>query len=787
MTLADDSPRSSWAPVWAYLNTHSRRELESAHQQVQAELAEQEITGSVHDAEDGTERLWQLDSVPFVLDHGEWETLTALLAQRAQVLETVLQDLYGSRQLLRQDWFPRRLVYEHPGYLRPLIGAGQQRHLHCYAADLVRGSDGLWRVLADRCQAPYGLGYALQNRLVIGRSLPELFRQTQVQALAPFFKNMVAHLRQQAAHPAPRIALFGSPGASESNYEQAFLARYLDVDLVVADDLTVRNRRLWLKTLGGLRPIDVLLRFVHDRWADPLDLRPDSTTGVPGLVDAIRAGNLISANALGSGVVDSPGLLPYLDRCASFFNTPLGIESVAGHWCGDQQELDMVLNNLGNHVLQSAWHGLRQKPLFPREVDDPAEFDRLRQQLIDQPAAFAAVDRSQLSTAPAWNTGILGHHAVVMRLFLAADGTGGFAALPGGLVRCATDPAFAYYGIRHGGTSKDLWVPTPIREDAPPTPVVPRRSGVAERTADDLPSSRLDDLFWFGRSGETLDHLTRLLRVAIGIERDRVLGERASGCATIDALLDRQAPGADERSSHQALEDLVFGSRGACLHDLSKELGRLARSARAFLSGDTWLQVQELRQQFKRSGVARAARLATLDRLAMRIISHTNAITGTIADNMVRDHTWTFVDLGRRIQRGILLAELIDTCQQTTPEASDLLGLMTIADSAVTWRARFSQLPDQAGLLYLLGDQGDNPRSVAYQLHRLERHLRSLPGMIAIGDPLLMLVDGASAALDQRRMADVAAQLRQLADQVDHRWFSHALPGRSVDRSQEVR
>ena len=430
---SDDQPRAGWAPLWSYLNTSSGSALKQHHRSVQSELTEQEIVASVSDADDGTPRQWQLDSVPFILAADQWRSLGEALKLRATALEAILQDVYGAQELLTKDWFPRQLLFEHPGYLRPIVHHAPQRFLHLYGADLIRGPDGSWQVFADRCQAPFGLGYALQNRLVIGRSLPNLFRQTQVRALAPFYRHLIEGIRRQsAAGEHARVVLLGSKHLGDTNYEQDFLARYLDIDFVTADDLTVRGDRLWLKTLGGLVQVDVCLRFVDDRWCDPLNLRPDSLAGVPGLVDAARAGHVLMANGLGSGLLDSPAFLPLIDRCAEHLGLQAGpLPGLAAQWLGGNINAEDVLAASPSPVLLSSWFGLRQRPVSAADSDVLAA-------VRDRSAAYVAMPSIAPSRSPSWAEGFLTDHANVVRMYLLSDGQGGWRVLPGGW--CAARP-----------------------------------------------------------------------------------------------------------------------------------------------------------------------------------------------------------------------------------------------------------------------------------------------------------------------------------------------------------
>ena len=408
-------PRAGWGPLWSYLNLSSRGELDYAHQQVQDELAEQAITAAPEDSSfepidnQQDRRSWALDSIPYVVDHSEWSWLSEQVQYRAQSINAIIADCYGERRLAQQDWFPRRLLAENPSFIRPLADGRQHGpFLNCYAVDLIRDQAGSWRVLADRCQAPFGLGYALQNRLVMGRSLTDVFEASKATSLAPFFRRLLGSLRSLSTQVQPRIALLSSSSLGDTSYEQAFMARYLDIDLVTAQDLTVRNRQVFTKTLGGLQPVDVLFRWVEDTWCDPLFLRGDSLAGVPGLVDAVASGNVVISNALGSGLMDTSAMLPLVHRCAEHLGYQAGgLDTVSVTW--NERQLDLK----PNHVLVRTWRDLKQQPVF---INHLAESERQQwQQRVNQyPADYAMVEQVRTSRAPAWEDGHLNEHSIVL-------------------------------------------------------------------------------------------------------------------------------------------------------------------------------------------------------------------------------------------------------------------------------------------------------------------------------------------------------------------------------------
>ena len=370
MTGENASLRPHWQPFLRALDGLGLGELTRRWEEARHLIRENGVTYNIYGDPRGLDRPWQLDPIPLVFPQAEWQSLEAGLIQRARLLERVLADLYGPQRVLHEGLLPPELVLAHPGFLRPCHGLEPvpcQRHLHLYAADLGRSSDGPMCVLGDRTQAPSGAGYALENRIILTRMLPDVFRDCQVQRLALFFRSLRETLRQLAPSQAdnPCVVLLTPGPYNETYFEHAFLARYLGYPLVEGADLTVRDNRVFLKLLGGLQPVDVILRRLDDDFCDPLELRGDSSLGVPGLLQAVRAGQVAVANPLGSGVVETPALLPYLPAlCRYLLGEELRLPSVPTWWCGEHTAQTHVLANLHRLVIKKAFPSPAREKFF---------------------------------------------------------------------------------------------------------------------------------------------------------------------------------------------------------------------------------------------------------------------------------------------------------------------------------------------------------------------------------------------------------------------------------------
>jgi uncharacterized circularly permuted ATP-grasp superfamily protein len=507
--------RPHWRDLAKALEELGGQELERRHNEVQRLLQSDGVTYNTYDDPHGSQRLWLVDNIPLLMTGEEWSELAAGLEQRSRLLNALLADLYGPRMAIRQGWLPPELVFPHPGFLPPChrsLPEGR-RWLIFHGVDLARGPDGVFRVYGDRTQSPSGAGYTLENRIILARALPMIYRDAPLRRLASFLETERATLAGLARHNPenPHVVLL-TPGPNSPVYfEHAYLANYLSLSLVEGEDLVVRDSRVWLKTLGGLRPVDVILRRVVDDLCDPLELRGDSLLGVPGLLQAVRGGHVALANALGSGIVENPGLAAFFPLlCRQLLGEDLKLPSLPTWWCGAPDDRNHVLANLDRLVVRSI---LPNRPHW-----EGARLDaKTRKELVDQiqtaPHLFVGQESPPLSTAPVLEEGRLVPRPVMLRGFVVAEDDG-YRVMPGGLARVSSGLDTLQATLQKGGINKDWWVlaPTPQRHVS----LLRQAYGpiVVTRDGSDLPSRVADHLFWLGRYSERLDSTARLLREA---------------------------------------------------------------------------------------------------------------------------------------------------------------------------------------------------------------------------------------------------------------------------------
>lgn len=783
MRAADGTLRPHWQYLLEALRKLGPPGIEARWREARRLVRDNGVTYNVFGDPRGMSRLWELDPLPLLIRGDEWTELERGLIQRAELLNLVLLDLYGPRSLISKGLIPAELVDGYPGYLLPCFGvevAGARPLVH-YSADLTRDAHGHWRIIGDRAQTPSGAGYALENRVVLSRVLPSLFRDSHVHRLAGFFRSIRRAMNRLAPgrDTHARVAVL-TPGPSNAAYfEHAYLANYLGFTLVQGADLSVRDGAVWLRTLGRLERIDALMRRVDDIGCDPLELDEDSLLGVPGLLQAARAGNLAVANALGSGVLEHPGLMSFLPAlCEHLLGEELMLPHLRTWWCGDQAARDFVIANIESLVIKPAGSPAGRRCLFARDMDAEAR-DRLIAGIRAEPWRFTAQEEVAPSTAPAYIDGRIEPRPFVLRSFLVA-GEDDYAVMPGGLSRVALEKDTPMVSNQLGGLGKDTWVlaTEPEREESLlvatdfAAPVVIRESEVSSRVADNL--------FWIGRYAERAEGLVRLLRVSI-----IKLTERSSFAAHADG--DECCPYLLHALTHQTQTYPGFVGEGAAslLHEPSPEMLSLvtdaervgglpqtlqalvqaAWSVRDRLSTDTWRIVNEIEKGLQRlTGFPPEALSDALDVLDALVTSLV-AFSALTHENMTHNEGWHFLEAGRRLERGVNTATLLrSTLVPVGSEQEETLmveAVLGVTDSLITYRRRYQAGTRVGALLDLVFQDESNPRSLAYQMVHIERLVEQMPreGVTSGRTPaqklmLRLLADLRLAELDQIAQQD---------------------------------
>ncbi|CAB3628417.1 putative circularly permuted ATP-grasp superfamily protein [Achromobacter marplatensis] len=805
--------REPWPRFFELLGTSGFADLDRRVDVVARQIRENGITYNIYAEASGSARPWSLDLLPFVINDTDWAAIEQGVCQRAALLNRLLADVYGPQTLLADRLIPPALVLGHPGYLRPLRGYAPPggTFLHIAAFDLARASDGGWWVVSQRTQAPSGLGYLLENRLTISGMFPEAFKELRVQHLATSYRRLMDMLYKLSpgglsAHTPPRIVLLTPGPYNETYFEQTYLARYLGVTLVEGSDLVVRDKLLYLKTLHGLERVHAVLRRLDDDFCDPLELRSDSTLGVPGLLQVMRAGNVLVANSLGTSFLESPainGFLPAISR--RLLQADLLLPSLPSWWCGEAAAREQVLANLPGAVVKSTYpSNLRGgfEPVIGGAVP-PSERDALQARIAANPDAYTIQEYLPLSQAPSWSAGHIVPRAAMLRVFVIADGEGGWNVLPGGLTRIASREQ-QIVSMQRGGSSMDTWVTTRGAVDTfsmlpaqlRPEDIVPAHRPVSSRAAENL--------FWMGRYTERAENDVRLANVALtwlNSDEDNA-GELF---AAVGALCRRSglAPAAPTLSVRMFESTLLAELAGEDAQGgVSRNLGALAYAAgqiRDRLSPDHWRLVVTANELFRRMAAGGKDRdadtpatapdvLRALKNLGMQL----SAITGSQTDRMTRDDGWRLLTIGRQIERLSAMAGLLGELFRRNAVLGDsgFNILLDLFDSKITYRAYYPGRQEVPALLNLLVQEPANPRSIACVLNVLRKEVARLPATVAgpATDLLgLLPAEGPGVALTalcqqtQGLYAGVLALCEQLeaaasalSNEISRRYFSHA-------------
>jgi uncharacterized circularly permuted ATP-grasp superfamily protein/uncharacterized alpha-E superfamily protein len=809
---APAKPRQHWRPFIHSLERLGRQELQSRWDNGRRIILEHGVTYNLYSDPEGTDRAWDLDCVPLLITAEEWALIEAGLIQRSRLFNLILADLYGgSQHLLRGGFLPPELVYANPSFLRPCRGVHipGQVYLHFHACDLGRSPDGQWWVLADRTQSPSGAGYAWENRTVVSRVLPEQMRDCRVERLAGFFqqqREMLVHLAPPGRHP-PSIVLMTPGPYNETYFEHAYLARNLGFPLVEGADLTVRDRRVYLKTIEGLQPVDVILRRVEDWYCDPLELRGDSLLGVSGLVEAARAGNVTVANSLGAGLMESPAFLAFLPGlCRHLLGVDLLLPSIATWWCGQADALRYVTEHLDSLVINHAFGGPVSSPQKLGASKARRKVQEQRADLMETiqaaPREFVGQERVKLSRAPTWSENKLVSRSVVLRAFI-ANGGNSVAVLPGGLARVSRSPNELYALKQNTSSAKDTWILSngvvashePAQGTAEPQTAVVLASGVPSRSADHL--------FWLGRYTERLEQLLRVLRCVLGrisaepgeesTER-LTLAELMVNLGLMPSRLDHSARA--EELTDRILNLLYSPDAPGGMRELSRRIRSIASSVRDRFSGDTWRILGRLDSD-ARSKRGRLP-IAQATALSHRLVLDLAAFNGMEMENMTRGSGWRFLDFGRRLERALSMLKLLQAASKiSAPAVAVLEPVLEIADSLMTYRRQHFAAPVLGGVLTLIVRDDSNPRSVAFQVRLMLEHAEAvaasagatsggleqerLPALASALEsaelPRLAADNSAGNATPlSNALAAWAADLAAISDAVTSRYFSHSIP-----------
>lgn len=824
---------AAWKTFFDHLGSIGLDDLDRRIQTLERQVRDNGITFNLYADQRQSQRPWALDIFPLILTPQSWKDIEQGVVQRALLLEALMADVYGAQRLLSEAMIPPALVHGHPGYVRAMHGVAPVggSHLHLAAFDLVRNPQGRWVVMSQRTQAPSGLGYLLENRILISRHFPEAFEAMHIQRLATSYRMWVESLKRHSpAGASAHVALLTPGPYNETYFEHVYLARYLGLTLVEGSDLTVRHERLYLRTLSGLEPVHVLLKRLDDDFLDPLELRSDSTLGIPGLLQAIRAGHVLVANAPGSAFLESPALLGFLPSlCERLLDEPLQLPALDTWWCGERAVLPAVLPELERTVIKPTYwasaHHRSFEAVLARDLT-PSQREQWAQAIQAKPDHHTLQFHTAASQMPTWTQGSRGvtSRPVILRVFAMRDGANSWRVLPGGLARLV-GPNAQVASMQRGGSSADVWVQTDAEIDrstllaSGPTQTVsftPRQRLVTSRAAENL--------FWLGRYTERSENMVRLVRLSL----EALNGEDTASdsllnwlqqLAETQGLVPRGVPKMQSKARGSArrrvFERTLIESLDQHQHVTSvgfnlRALHRASYAVRERLSAETWQMIDQAMTRFSQDCAQAVAQpdfstvqaLQALDSLSASLA----ALTGAQTDRMTRDDGWQLLSIGRHVERLGFLAEALQLAVDSGAFHAHPLGhdinsshytaLLALFDSSITFRAQHQQSRELQPLLSLLVEDDENPRALAWVARALRSRLSKLAHTpMGVSDAMGEWVPDVHQwpvdALCQRNETGQLTQLQdcldacskaawQVSDAITARYFRHTESAGSV-------
>ncbi len=736
--------RDHWRTFIAGLDAMPRAEQIDRYERLRRLVIE---NGIAHDLFARTEgrQPWSIDLIPLLISPAEWGFLERGLIQRARLLDRIAKDLYGAQTLLRSGRIPPRLIFSDPAFLRPCRNPKDDAHLiNFFAADLVRDAQGAWRIIDVHAETPAGVGFALSNRLVHGQIAGDQFRETNAVRLAPYFQQLQFELLQRIERDDPLVVLLTPGPRHEDYFGHAYLSRYLGFQLVEGGDLRVIGSRVYMKTLEGLRPIDLMIRCVEGAQCDPLELDPNGFLGPVGLVQALRKNQRLVMNFLGSAVVENRGLAPALPAvCRDWLGEDLVLGETPRRWMGDMESRVFVFAHPERFVIRKAQEGTGRpgradRGILPDQLS-PRDLAALQFELDANGQDYVAEERTECATAPSWTPDGLKPRPFAMRLYVVAL-DGDYRVMPGGLAMSLDGtPGVAMSAM--DGHSRDVWVLSE-RETSSTISLLRPAAEVAHilRTGKGLRSRIADNLFWMGRYTERADWVLRIMRAAIArADETNLTFTSDAGPKAMALLLAKDPPPssgqADRETEARAIEEsakllLTDPARAYSVPGVVGSLLQVGSIVRDRLSLELWQTLQRI----SRIACPSRPEIEDSDDLADRIntsIIELASLNGLTAENMTRNYGWHFLDMGRRIERAYNLSELMlslfGESKREDEETARLFFVLNVADSIITFRQRYLFAPVLPLVLDLLLIDETNPRSIGFQLATVSHHLAALP------------------------------------------------------------
>lgn len=746
-TDADGKWREAWSPVLTALSHFDSAQISACQQELQRRYRENGLAFGAAIRRQAGQRPWQLDLMPQMMAGADWQHLESGLKQRARLKAALLEDLYGEQRVLLEGIVPAKAVYAHKGFIESAVGVPIFNSMPLYSADVSRSPSGAWYVADDVCQVPNGLGYTLENRLILSGMLSSLYRHARVRRVAEYFKHMREVLFKDVGNDA-RCVILGYGATHHYHFEQAYLAKYLGYTLVQLNDLTVRGEYVWLKTVDGLQRVDVIFRFVNDADIDPLASNENSSQGVPGLLHAAREGGVIVVNPIGAAAVENPAFNAWLpELCEFLLNEKIELLGTPTYWLGDDNHKELVDSRFNSLLIRNIdTSSTLQDPTLMSE----AELSTLHDQIAVEPERYIAQERIGRSTTPALLNDKIEPRQLTMRMYLIANNDS-YRVMPGGLGLLDSQQGGGRTKLRGMESSKDIWV---VSDKSVPYDTLLEKnhsSATFKIVEGELPSSVAESLFWLGRYAERIEGSARVLRgVCQHLSSDERFQDDVSATASLAALLKATTqvtgtlPGFVGHGSNKRIKSpdkelvslLSDPDRPGTLPNTLESLSYSADTVRDRLSRDMLSVINSLEDHHGELQLLHNSKLEldstalnnAIDRLNKLLFSIA-AFSGLTRENMTQADGWRFLQIGKRIERASQTSAILSTvfCEyhDNNYALEDLLGVLC---SDMTYRSRYRTLIEPSLVFNLLVIDESNPRSLGYQFKNLEAEIQLLPG-----------------------------------------------------------
>ena len=744
--------KHSWLPLFNKVNNLGADVLTNRQEELDWLLSENGVTYNVYNDPKGLNRPWRLNSIPFIIHNNEWKSIEKGVEQRAKIYDLVLKDIYGDRKLIKEGIIPQEVIYAHRGFLRQCdqINYSFDKLLLIYASEIARGPDGRMWVVNDRVEAPSGMGYALENRTNLTKIHSGIFNKMNVQRLTDFlykFNDLLTSIAPNKIEN-PNIVILTPGSHNETYFEHAFLSSYFGYPLVQGNDLIVRDGFLWMKSLKGLKKIDVVFRRVDDAYVDPLELREDSHLGVAGLLDVVRKNNVTVVNPIGSAVVENPGLIPFMPAIAKYLlNEELILPQIASWWCGQQKEKEYVLKNIKKLVIKKIDKTNRESIHFGQYLTDK-EIEEVKAEINKRPYKYVAQEKISFSTTPTFSKGKFEPRNMVCRTFAIASAEGDYTVMPGGLVRVAAEQGYLRVSNQRGGINKDLWITNdekPLLENV--FPFREQKTITISSGLDDLPSLTAENLFWAGRNlGRTLS-IARHMRVALSQfnahQSENVKPDSEKIITLLKSLthLTNTFPGfvEEDKEGKWAIDKPITELHSLVLDE--NRYGSLANtinlfsnsyfSIRNLWSADMWRVFYDIKKIWndltEKEAPTCNQMIKTLDKLITRLI----AFMGLIEESIKVDQGLLLYFIGLQLEKSLLTIAKVRSLivkehdNYTTHEL--LITLLNSHESLKLYIHTYRSNINIENVIELLLKDIKYSRSLAFMLNRIWKDVACLP------------------------------------------------------------